>query len=281
MPVFSSATTLSNAEKEIIIPITNNELKLNEKQEKDVIEYGKTLQQKLKSVSKANYEDVLIEYLQQNKSIMDNILEDTINHKLLKDFGQDVKNLKETKKEIIVSIDKEAINKETYAYVIDEQTTLAITPIGVVLEVFGKGPDIDTNVNGFTLTSDETTLLTRAQNATNGYADYKCYRSGSKVATVHVSSNFWYNGQKAWYKDGHTGYIEIHEENWEQYGSGDIYRTQYETSCRAAYNGKIKTEIEFLHVLPLTVETRLLEAAVTCSKTGSFTTSYEDYIVSN
>lgn len=250
------------------------DIKFDRSEKESLIAYGKTLQNLLKSADKKEYDNVLIKRLEEDGEAVGNILDKKIQLK--------VKNVltKYTKK-IEVELDETVMNESTFAFKIDEQTTLVLTPSYVILSKVESTPL--SVLDCISAQSGETNLLASG-NSVKGSAS-KTIRNyeGLEVATVKVSAEFDYNGAKAWYKGGLDGSLTCPSfgNHVVVNGSRNKYHGNYAadgSSYCAAYYGKIN-QINDIVGIPQIIKTRLIQAMVICYRNGMTKEEFENYVV--
>jgi hypothetical protein len=177
------------------------------------------------------------------------------------------------------TIDREL--KETYR--IDEHTTVTITPLYIAEEEFIQGSPKDEGYVPEHLTIgdkiinlfiDSAYAASVTKSTGTVYAKRSIYnRFGQMMVAVHTQCNFYYDGNKAWYKSGFDGYYTRGLftlwgcSQWDKWKEAN--GTSYSATARGVFCWGLQYEGN-----GLIVDEAVCRVKITCSKNGIITKSY-------
>lgn len=174
-----------------------------------------------------------------------------------------IKNNSSKTRAIYLKTDSNFYKKYSAEYAINPNTTLIVTPTGI---------EIDTlNSNTSSIISANSISAAAATSSVSGTCSKTYYnRIGTKAISLTVTCNFYYDGSKAWYKDGFDyyytrGVLSIWQvSNWK--GWKETSGTSYNAYC----SGNFHWGIEYQGV-GLVIEDYYCKNTLSCSKTGTIT----------
>lgn len=276
--IFSITASFSNASHSVIseepksITIDEDSLDVTKKDLQEYENYTSALANKLKKADKCDYSKIIKNF---NKN----------EHCAVRDAADElVENIN----------DKYVIDKTSYLATVDEKLkqtyrlndteTVTITPLYIAEEEFKKNPEkneeniseplsMSEKIKNFFIDSASAASKTKSTGTIYARRTLKSW-VGLKIVSVHVQCNFYYNGNKAWYKSNFDSHYERGSglnpwtcSQWKSKKEKD--GTSYTAWARGVfcyglqYNGN-----------GLVIQEAVCKAKITCSKKGKISKTY-------
>lgn len=247
------------------IQIDSDCLNLNQSDMQEYEEYASGLATELRAANGTSIGAVIKEYNLDNDCAVNEKAES-----LIDESGNDAMK---------VTINQEL--KETYR--IDEETTITITPLYIAEEEFIQGMPKDEGYvpEPLTITDkilgifiDSASAATVTKSTGTIYAKRSIYnRFGQMMVSTHVQCDFYYNGDKAWYKSNFDGYYKRGFMTLWSCSQWDTTKEASGTSYTATARGVFCWGIQY-EGNGLIIEEEVCRAKITCSKSGVITKTY-------
>lgn len=263
VPAYADISTIDTSEQKEVT-IDKKTLKVDKEDKNEYEEYTVELAEKLKKGDEKEYSNIIKKFHDKNACDVINKAE----KKMTLTRGESVN----------LDIDPSL----TKTYQLDEERSVTISPLFITTETFykEKGKDepfveppksLATTISDFFI---QPSYAAATKSTGTIYARRGEYAiTGTKLVSVHVQCNFYYNGSKAWYKSNFDGYYRVGTLTLFQKDQWRKWREASGKSYTATSRGVFTISFT-LFGQKITMRNLVLRAKISCSKNGKITKSY-------
>lgn len=257
------------------VEVTSDDINVSNKEKNEFNQISENLANELAENTNPNaVKEVINEYV-SNTDIGD--IQEDIVEEISDALDEDVKN------DDLPSVEMSEDFKEEFenTYQVDDNTIVTINPLYIEItdikeedgEEFVEEPE-ENSMLGFLDDLFSLKVYAASKTKTKSYSESKAYYSwvGTKVFTIGLTCNFYYNGTKAWYKSGFDGWYKRATGSIWQVSNWKEKREQSGKSYIARCSGNFHFGLEYRGI-GLIIQDYYISHIATCNKNGSVSIS--------